>query len=86
MCVTTSKSLLQVNVDSVTGRDDSLIDSLDFCYEISSILGEGEMPVDIFADEGLSEEVFERTESVHSGSIICETLTILVKRTSDTGN
>ena len=31
-CVTTSKSLLQVNVDSVTGRDDSLMDSLDFCY------------------------------------------------------
>ena len=30
--VTTSKSLLQVNVDSVTGRDDSLMDSLDFCY------------------------------------------------------
>ena len=28
----TSKSLLQVNVDSVTGRDDSLMDSLDFCY------------------------------------------------------
>ena len=28
----TSKSLLQVNVDSVTGRDDSFMDSLDFCY------------------------------------------------------
>ena len=28
----TSKSVLQVNVESVTGRDDSLMDSLDFCY------------------------------------------------------
>ena len=47
-------------------------------YEISSILGEGEMPFNIFADEWLAEEVFERTENVYSGSIICETLTILV--------
>ena len=30
--VTTSKSLLHVNVDSVSGRDDSLMDYLDFCY------------------------------------------------------
>ena len=31
-CVATSKSLLQVNVDSVTGRVNSLMDFLDFCY------------------------------------------------------
>ena len=31
-CVTTANSLLQVKVDSVTGRDDYLMDSLDFCY------------------------------------------------------
>ena len=31
-CVTTANCLLQVKVDSVTGRDDSLMDSLDFCY------------------------------------------------------
>ena len=36
------------------------------------------MPFNIFADEGLAEEVFERTENVYSGLIICETLTILV--------
>ena len=28
----TENSLLKVKVDSVTGRDDSLMDSLDFCY------------------------------------------------------
>ena len=28
----TANSLLKVKVDSVTGRDDSLMDSLDFCY------------------------------------------------------
>ena len=62
------------------------MDSLDFCYEISSILGESEMPFNIFADEGPAEEVFERTENVNSDSIICETLTILVQRTPDSGN
>ena len=31
---TTANSLLQVKVDSVTGREDSLRDSLDFCYMI----------------------------------------------------
>ena len=36
------------------------------------------MPFNIFADEGLAEEVFERTENVYSGLIICETLTNLV--------
>ena len=36
------------------------------------------MPFNIFADKGLAEEVFERTEIVYSGLIICETLTILV--------
>ena len=47
-------------------------------YEISSILGEGVMPFDIFANEGLAEEVFDRTENVYSSLIICEILTILV--------
>ena len=36
------------------------------------------MPLNIFTDEGLTEEDFEHTENVYSGSIICETLTILV--------
>ena len=45
---------------------------------MSSVSGEGEMPFDIFANEGLAEEVFERTENVYSGLIICEILTILV--------
>ena len=45
---------------------------------MSSILDEGEMPFNIFADEGLAEEVLKRTENFYSGSIICETLTILV--------
>ena len=36
------------------------------------------MPFNIFADGGLAVEVFEPTENVYSGSIICETLTILV--------
>ena len=36
------------------------------------------MPFNIFADEGLAEEVFELTENMYSGSNICETLTILV--------
>ena len=49
--------------------------SLDFC----SILGEGEIPFNIFADEGPDEEVFERTENVNSDSIIYETLAILVQ-------
>ena len=44
------------------------------------------MPSYIFADEGLAEEVFKRTENVYSGSIVCETLTILVLRTSESGN
>ena len=44
------------------------------------------MPFNIFADEGLAEEVFARTENAHSGSIICETLPILVLMTSDSGN
>ena len=47
-------------------------------YEISSILVEGEMPFNIFANEGLAEEVLERTENVYSGLIICKILTILV--------
>ena len=42
------------------------------------ILREGEMPFNIFADEGPADEVFERTENVNTDSIICETLTILV--------
>ena len=41
------------------------------------------MPFNIFADEGPAEEVCERTENVNSDMIICETLTILVQRTSD---
>ena len=44
------------------------------------------MPFNIFADEGPAEEVFERTENVNSDSIIWETLTVLVQRTSDSGN
>ena len=36
------------------------------------------MPFNIFADGGLADEVFELTENVYSGSIISETLTILV--------
>ena len=44
------------------------------------------MPFNTFADEGPAEEVFERTKNVNSDSIICETLTILVQRTSDSGN
>ena len=50
MCVTTANSLLQVEVDSVTGRDESLINGFSgyLLYEISSILG----------DEGPAEEVF----------------------------
>ena len=44
------------------------------------------MPFNIFADVGPAEEVFERTENVNSGSIICKTLTILVQMTSDSGN
>ena len=36
------------------------------------------MPFNIFADEWPAEEVFERTENVYSGLIICETQTILV--------
>ena len=44
------------------------------------------MPFNIFANEGPVEEVFERTENVNSDSIICETLTILAKRTSDSDN
>ena len=43
------------------------------------------MPFKIFADGGPAEEVFERTENLNSDSIICETLTILVQRTSDSG-
>ena len=39
-----------------------------------SILGEGEMPFNVFADE-----VFERTENVNSNLIICETLAVLVQ-------
>ena len=35
---------------------------------MSSILGEGEMPFNIFADEGPAEEVFERPENVNSDS------------------
>ena len=31
-CVTTANSLSQVKVDSLTGRDDSLMDSLVFSY------------------------------------------------------
>ena len=48
-------------------------------YEISSILGEGEMPFNIFANKGHAVEVFERTENVCSSLNICEILTILVK-------
>ena len=33
------------------------------------------MPFNIFADEGLAEEVFVRTENVYSGAITGETLT-----------
>ena len=36
------------------------------------------MPFNIFAEETLAKEVFELTENVYNGSIICETLTILV--------
>ena len=79
--------MLQVNVDSVAGRDDSLMFFSGFLlYQIFSILGEGEMPFNNFADEGPAEEVFEHTENVNSDSIICKTLTILVQRTSDSGN
>ena len=51
--------MLQVKVDSVTGRDDSLMDPLDFCYTNILYFGEGGMPFNIFADEGPTEEVFE---------------------------
>ena len=68
--------MLQVKVDSVTGRDDSLMDSQEI-----SILGEGEMPFNVFADE-----VFERIKNVNSNLIICETLAILVQGTFDSGN
>ena len=44
------------------------------------------MPFNIFADEGPAKEVFERPENVNSDSIICETLTLPVQRTSDSGN
>ena len=44
------------------------------------------MPFNIFAAEGPSEEVLKRTKHVNSDSIICETLAILVQRTSDSGN
>ena len=44
------------------------------------------MPFNIFADEGPAEEFFERTENVKSDLIIWETLTILIQRTSDSGN
>ena len=47
----TANSLLQVEVNSVTGREDSVMNSLDFCYR-NSILGEGEIPLNIFADGG----------------------------------
>ena len=36
------------------------------------------MPFNIFSDEGLADVVFEHTENVYNGSIICEILTILV--------
>ena len=42
------------------------------------MLGEGEMPFNIFVDEGPAEEGFERPENVDSDSIICKILTILV--------
>ena len=48
-------------------------------------LGEGEMPFNISPNEGLAEKVFERTENMYSGLIICEILTIMVKRTYDSG-
>ena len=44
------------------------------------------MPLTIFADDGPAEKDFERTENVNSDSIISQTLTILVQRTSDSGN
>ena len=44
------------------------------------------MSFNFFAEEGPAEEVFERNENVNSDSIICETLTILVQRTSDSVN
>ena len=44
------------------------------------------MPFNISADEEPAEEVFERTENVNNDSIICETLTIPVQMTSDSGN
>ena len=44
------------------------------------------MPFNIFASEGLAEEVFERTENVYSGLTFCQILTILDKMTSDSGN
>ena len=44
------------------------------------------MPFNIFTDEGPAGEVFESTENVNSDMIIFETLTILVQRTSDSGN
>ena len=85
-CVTTANSLLQVKVDSVTGRDDSLIDSLDSlirkirsCVSITQIyweLSDFEMPLNISTDEGPAEVICERTENVNSDSIICQTLTI----------
>ena len=76
-CVTTSKSLLQVNVDSVTGRDDSLMDSLEFCYS-KYLLFWVKVKCPLIFSLMRDFEVFERTENVYSGLIICETLTILV--------
>ena len=63
------------------------MNSLDFCYtKYLLFLGEGEMPFDNFADEGPAEKVCERTENVYSDSIICETITIPVQRTSNSDN
>ena len=44
------------------------------------------MPFNISADEEPAEEVFERTENVNSDLIICQTLTIPIQITSDSGN
>ena len=83
-CVTTANSLLQVKVDSVTDRDDSLMDSLDLCYMkylLFWVKTKCSLTFSLTA-----EAVFEHIENVNSNSIICETLTIPVQKTSDSGN
>ena len=78
--------MLHVNADSVTGRDDSLLGSLDFCYTKYLLFWVKVKRSLIFS---LMRDLLKKSLNLlrfYSGSIICETLTILVLRTFDSGN